>query len=99
MRYVAGLTLALGLLACGPVESTAVILEADVELESARIAQAPSYAPYEYVSAEAYLWKARELQGFADYQMAIAYANKSLERAKAATAKAMASKKTEKKEP
>ena len=74
---------------CGPIESTAVIAEAEVELAGARAAEGETYAPYEYVSAELYLEKAREERGYADYQAAIDYARKSAEMARQARAKAM----------
>ena len=38
-------------LGCGPVQSTSLILDADVQLEAARAADAPKYAPYEYTLA------------------------------------------------
>lgn len=74
---------------CGPIESTAVIGEAEVELAGARAADGETHAPYEYVSAELYLEKAREERGYADYQAAIDYARKAAEMARQARAKAM----------
>lgn len=76
--------------ACGPTESTAVIIDADVELEAARAAGASKTAPYEYTAAEAYLHKAREEAGYADYQPAVTFARKARDFAKAAKAKALA---------
>jgi hypothetical protein len=83
---VATAALALGLLGtgCGPIQSTSLILDADTQLEAARAADAPKYAPYEYTLADAYLHKAREEQGYADYEVCIDFAQKSLDNAKKA---------------
>lgn len=75
---------ALGATGCGPIQSTSLIMDADVQLEAARAADAPKYAPYEYTLAEAYLHKAREEQGYADYQVCIDFAQKALDNAKKA---------------
>jgi hypothetical protein len=87
MRIRVGLAIvALGglSLGCGPVQSTSLILDADVQLEAARAADAPKYAPYEYTLADAYLHKAREEQGYADYEVCIDFAHKALDNAKKA---------------
>ncbi len=73
---------------CGPIESTAVIGEAEVEIAGARAADAETKATYEFVSAELYLEKAREERGYADYQAAVDYARKAAELAREARAKA-----------
>lgn len=77
-----------GLAGCGPVESTAVINDAQVALAGARAADGEKYAPYEYTSAELYLEKAREERGYADFQPAIEYARKAREMARQARVKA-----------
>lgn len=72
---------------CGPLESTVVILEADKALAEAEVKGAPQKAPYEYNAARAYLHKAREEQGYADYELAIDYGNKAKELARQAQLK------------
>lgn len=59
--------------------STYLILVADAELDGAEAAEAEKYAPYEYTAAKAYLHKAREEQGYADFGAAIEYAFKAQE--------------------
>lgn len=89
--FLSALVLAtLALSGCGPVESTAVLIDADVELEAARAAGAAKTAPYEFTSAEAYLHKAREEAGYADFQPAIKFARTARDMAKEAKKKAIA---------
>lgn len=57
--------------ACGPVEYTAVILDASQAVAEAREADAQVHAPYEYYYAKEHIRKAREEAGYADYQAAI----------------------------
>ena len=57
--------------ACGPVEYTAVILDASQAMAEARAADAHVNAPYEYYYAKEHIRKAREEAGYADYQAAI----------------------------
>jgi hypothetical protein len=84
-------TIALATLAaCGPVQSTAKLIDAEVEIEAARAAGAAQSSTYEYVSAQAYFSKARELEGYARYEAAVKIAGKSLEYAKAARKNALA---------
>jgi hypothetical protein len=75
---------------CGPTQSTALIMDADVQLEAARAADGPKLAPFEYTSAEVYLHKAREEQGYADYEVAIDFARKAVKYGTEAKVKAMA---------
>lgn len=75
--------------ACGPVQSTAHLLDADVQLEAARTAQADRLAPYEWTSANLYLHKAREEVGYADFEQAVTYAQKASKFASAARDVAM----------
>ena len=75
--------------ACGPTKSTALILDADVQLEAARTAGADKLAPYEYTAAGQYLHKAREEQGYSDFEVAIDFAQKALDNAVKAKKKAM----------
>ena len=75
--------------ACGPVQSTAHLLDADVQLEAARTAQADKLAPYEWTAANLYLHKAREEVGYADFEQAVTYAQKASKFANAARDVAM----------
>jgi hypothetical protein len=68
--------------ACGPVQSTYLIVSAQAELDAARAAQADRYAPYEYTAADQYLAKAREEQGYAEFGAAVDFAYKAKELAK-----------------
>ena len=63
---------------CGPVQSAAHIVDAEVELKAAKAADANKYAVYEFVTSEEYLDKAREEQSHADYEAAIGYGVKAL---------------------
>jgi hypothetical protein len=70
--------LALSTLAgCGPIQSTAALIDADVAIEAARAAGAPQTSPYEFTAAEAYLAKAREVSGLAQYEDAARFAGKA----------------------
>lgn len=69
---------------CGPIHSSSVIIDATAELAAARTAQSEKLAPFEYVAAEAYLHKAREEQSYAEFEIAVRYAKKSLDCARAA---------------
>jgi outer membrane biogenesis lipoprotein LolB len=83
--------LALAMLAaCGPIQSTAALIDADVELEAARAAGAAQASPYEFAGAEAYLKKAREVSGRAEYEASARLAAKSLALAKDARKNAVA---------
>jgi hypothetical protein len=86
---LASLALAM-LAACGPIQSTAALIDADVELEAARAAGAAQTSPYEFTGAEAYLHKARELSGRSEYERATKLAGRSLELAKQARKNASA---------
>ncbi len=77
-------------MACGPTQSTALIMDADVQLAAATSAQAEALAPYEWTAARQYLHKAREEQGYSDYEAAIEFAEKARRYALDAKAKAMA---------
>jgi outer membrane biogenesis lipoprotein LolB len=62
---------------CGPIQSTAALIDADVALEAARSAGASQTSSYEYAAAEAYLQKAREASGRAQYGAATRFAAKA----------------------
>jgi hypothetical protein len=72
--YACGL---FALLGCGPVQSTAYLMDAEVQLEAARTAQAERYAPYEWTAANLYYRKSKEEIGYSDYQQAVDYAQKA----------------------
>jgi uncharacterized protein DUF4398 len=79
-----------GLCACGPVQSTASLIDADVAVEAARAAGAPKTATYEYTGAETYLHKAREAAGRAQYEVSADYAERARDLAREAREKASA---------
>jgi hypothetical protein len=79
------------LAACGPIQSTAALIDADVELEAARAAGAAQSSPYEFTGAEVYLHKARELSGRAEYERSTKVAARALDLAKQARRNAAAS--------
>ena len=72
------------------MQSSTLIVDAAAELAAAKTAQADTHAPFEYVAAEEYLHKAREEQSYADFQVAVVYAEKSRDCAKVARALAEA---------
>lgn len=78
------------LTACGPVKSTANILDAEVQIQAARTAGAEKLAPYEWTSANLYIAKAREEVGYSDYQAGVDFAVKASRYANEAREKAMA---------
>jgi hypothetical protein len=90
MRRIPVLLVLLGAVsACGPLRSTAYLLDADVALEAARTANADKYAPYEYTAAQMYLFKAREEVGYSAYDVALDFAQKASKYANEAKEKAM----------
>jgi len=75
---------------CGPIEYiNQVSVKAASALADAKRAGADRYAPYEYTAAEAYLHKAREEAGYAEYQDSIEYGRKAEEFANRAKSIAM----------
>jgi hypothetical protein len=90
-RLLAPLALVL-LAGCGPIKSSRALVGADVEIEAARTAGAERSALYELTAAEAYLHKAREEAGYAQYEVAAGYAAKARDLARAAKEKAAAAK-------
>lgn len=83
------------LAACGPVRSTRALVGADVEIEAAKTAGAEKRALYELTAAEAYLHKAREEAGYAQYEVSARYAERARELARAAKEKSVAASATE----
>jgi len=76
--------------ACGPVRSTAALIDADVQLESARAAGAQTTSLYEYTAAEAYLGKARETWGRSKYEASTRFAARARDLAEEAKKNAAA---------
>lgn len=82
------LVFAAGSVACGPVQSTSRISEAEVAMERARVAEGDRFAPYEYYSARFYLYKAKEEWGYSDFEASYDYATEAKRAAEAAILKA-----------
>ncbi len=91
MKRLGALVILLGALAgCGPVQSTAYLLDAEVQIEAARTAGAEKLAPYEWTAANLSLHMAREEVGFSDYETGVGFAQKASRFAREARTKAMA---------
>ena len=90
MRVVLATIAVATLAACGPVQTTSTLIDADVEIQAARTAGAARLSPYEYAGARAYYEKARELEGRARYEEAGKLAAKSVALAKSARNNAIA---------
>jgi hypothetical protein len=73
-----------GLGGCGPVQSTATILDATAATEAAKAMKAWHWACYEYYGSLIYLQKAIEEAGYSDFEAANDFATKALKFAKAA---------------
>ncbi len=99
MRLVLA-TLALATLAaCGPIQTTAALIDADVAVEAARAAGAAQSSPYEFAGAEVYLKKAREVSGRAQYESATRLATRAAILAKEARKNAVAASNRERETP
>ncbi|HEX8701241.1 MAG TPA: hypothetical protein VF815_20620 [Myxococcaceae bacterium] len=89
MKQLSILVAVAGALAgCGPVRTTANILDAEVQIQAARTAGAPEKATYEWTAANLYIEKAREEVGYSDYQAGVTFAQKASACADAARLKA-----------
>ncbi|MCI0571613.1 MAG: DUF4398 domain-containing protein [Myxococcaceae bacterium] len=77
---------------CGPIQSTAYLLDAEVQIQAARTAGAEKLALYEWTGANLYLEKAREEAGYSDYEVAVKFAERAAKLAAEARQKAMAAK-------
>ncbi|MGQ0506210.1 MAG: DUF4398 domain-containing protein [Myxococcaceae bacterium] len=75
--------------ACGPVQSTAYLMDADVQIQAAKTAGAEKYAAFEWTSANLYVKKAREEVGYSDYEAGVAFAQKASKYANEARERAM----------
>jgi hypothetical protein len=65
---------ALFICACGPVQSTQQIGEAEDLVQQARKADAATKAPYQYYRAKQFLYKAKEAWSYSNYEISIEYA-------------------------
>ena len=74
---------------CGPIQTTAWMMDAEVALDSAKTAGAAERSPYELHSAELYLHKAREELGYSEYELAVEYARRATHRAQEARERAL----------
>jgi glucose-6-phosphate isomerase len=90
VRLLSALLAIAALAGCGPVQSTASLIDAEVAVEAARAAGARENATYEYAVAEAYLKKARETANRARYESANQFARKAKDLANEARTKAIA---------
>lgn len=90
MRLLAALLVLAALSACGPIQSTASLIDAEVALEAARAAGAQDAASFEYAAAEAYLYKARVVSGRARYEESATFAGRARDLAREAREKAVA---------
>ncbi|MFO0596612.1 MAG: DUF4398 domain-containing protein [Myxococcaceae bacterium] len=63
---------------CGPIQSTAYLLDTETMLEAARTAQADKLAPYEWTAANLYYAKSKEEVGYSDYEQAVDYGKKAV---------------------
>jgi hypothetical protein len=77
LGMLAVIVLGFALGACGPVESTSLIVQADTSLHNAKTAGADQKSPYEYTAAEQYLHKAREEWGRSDFEYSVDFATKA----------------------
>lgn len=69
---------------CGPIQSTSLIVDAQAELAAARTVEAATHAPFEFTAAEVYLDKAKEEQSYAEFEVAVRFAQKALSCARVA---------------
>lgn len=75
---------------CGPIRSTAFIIDAEVQIQAAKTAGAEKLAPYEWTAANLYIYKAREEVGTSDYGVAVDFAEKASRYANEARDKSLA---------
>jgi len=78
-RFVVLSAVCMAGLACGPVQSTSYLIDAETMLEAAKTAQAEKLAPYEWTAATLYLHKSKEEVGYSDYEQAVDYAKKAVD--------------------
>lgn len=71
--------LIIGATGCGPVQSTALLIDTETMLGAAKTAQADKLAPYEWTAANLYLAKSKEEVGYSDFEQAVDYAKKAVD--------------------
>lgn len=76
-------------LGCAPIVGTVQLVNADIAVNAAESAGAPTYAIYEFTMAREYLKKAREESGYSDFAAARVYAEKALKYAETARSRAL----------
>ena len=91
-RHLILFFLLLEVLSCGAVNSTTAIIDARRQIELAKAKEADIYASYEFTKATLYLKKAKELQGYTEYQQSVIYAINAKDHAKASVKEGMARK-------
>jgi hypothetical protein len=64
---------------CGPLQSTAFLVDAETMLEAARASDAERLAPYEWTKANLYFLKAKEEVGYSDYEQGVDFAKKAVD--------------------
>jgi hypothetical protein len=64
---------------CGPIQASSAIIRADEALHTAKLMNADKYAPYEYTKADLFFRKAKEKQGFSEFEASLVFAEKSME--------------------
>jgi hypothetical protein len=74
---------------CGPIQTTAWMMDAEVALNAAKTAGAVERSPYELAAAELYLHKCREELGYSEYELAVEYARKATRHAQEARERAL----------
>ncbi len=79
LRWVLGAFAVSSAAACGPVQSTAYLIDTETMLEAARTAQADKLAPYEWTAANLYFAKSKEEVGYSDFEQAVDYGKKAVE--------------------
>jgi hypothetical protein len=89
LRILAVVAALAALSGCGPSRAAALHADAEQALATAREAGAVERAPYEWTAAEAYLRASKEEAGRADFEGAATLAEKCLEFAEKARAKAL----------
>jgi len=67
--------------ACGPITSSSAIGDAERAVLDAKKAEASEHAPYEYTKADAYLTKAKWLDGQGQFELSAKYAREAKEAA------------------
>ena len=64
---------------CGPIMANTAIDEAFDGIDASHVARVPRLAPYEYTLASAYFDKAKLVEGYADHDGAVRFAEQALE--------------------